>query len=172
MKKILAMGLVLALCLCGCGEKTGTDDLEKFTWGMTRDEVIEEKGSQPDETKEDGKELVYKGEERYGLPCDVSYWVFPEDGLESIFCYYSENHDDISGYQEDFQAVSQQMKEKFGEPTWTDGMSEEELASFNPDEFEEKEILSESWEQGETYISHSLDKWGDSGVLHVIYYGK
>ena len=165
MKKIIAMGLILALCLCGCGEKTGTDDLEKFTWGMTRDEVIEEKGSQPDETKE--MELIYKGEERYGMPCDVSYSIHPEEGLTWINYYYSESHEDISGYQEDFQAVSQEMKEKFGEPKQEWDFTEEPAA-----EGMEGVILYENWRQGGTSINHIVRDWDDTGIKHYTYYFK
>ena len=170
MKKVLTMGLILALCLCGCGQETGTDDLEKFTWGMTRDEVIEEKGSQPDETKEDGKELVYKGEKRYGLPCDVSYEFYTGDTLEGIYYYYSESYEDISEYQEEFQAVSGQMKEKFGEPKQTLDFTEEEPGSEY--EYLKGVKLYENWRQGETTINHMIRESEDTGIMHYTYYLK
>ena len=172
MKKVLAMGLILALCLCGCGEKTGTDDLEKFTWGMTRDEVIEEKGSQPDETKEDGKELVYKGEERYGLPCDITYGFYQEDRLDVFHYIYSESHEDIDGYKSDFDNVSTQLREDFGEPVYSEDLSDEEHASSDMDDLMEGIISYEIWKRGETSINHTITDIEGMGLTHSVYYRK
>ena len=169
MKKILAMGLILAMCLCGCGE-TVTDDLEKFTWGMTRDEVIAEKGSQPDETSTEERELIYKGEKRYGLPCDVSYWITPDEGLFSVYYIYSKNYEDVNDYKSDFEKVSQQLRSELGEPRLTWDSSDEERVSSDTDGLMDGVILYENWHLGETSINHSVTDFESRGLTHSVYY--
>jgi len=166
MRDIITVLILLAFLLTSAQAA----DFRRTNWGMSPEEVIASEGSPPGFTDEDT--VMYEDEIGH-FTCNV-FFKFLSGKLASAGYVILDSHSSDLAYIDDFDAIDEMLREKYGAPIRSDRHWKEDFLKDMPDQWGFAVsagflTYDDLWETEYTNIGHLLS--GDNyEINHFIFY--
>ena len=167
MKKIMLILISVVMLFTACDKSSPKpiDPAEEFNgvlFGMTKEEVINVLGRQPDDASNKYNDsITYKNEIYFGINnTDISYFFADDGGLKGIIFHFYLSESTQDGNPIDLDLIKKELLKLYPEETFTYVKDEENRFSFQTD----ARVISLKYDDFLDYISVTI---GDIGTIQA-----